>query len=69
LAKIAGAVYYCTPDMKFYFEEWKIKDTGLEFVDTDILTTPKYTRSLIPLKNVIYVLGGKYHSVDREVSD
>jgi hypothetical protein len=68
LAKVAGGVYYCTPDMKFYFEQIKIIDSGIKLDDTLVVSPPNYTRSLIPLRNAIYLLGGKYYEVDKEVS-
>jgi len=70
LASVCGYVYYCTPDLKLHWEPKEIKDTGLVLKDNeDIYSVPDYVKSIIPTKNVVYVIGGKYMQEDLKVEN
>jgi hypothetical protein len=61
LSTVANFTYYCGSDLKLHWEPKKITDTGLTLTDsTDIFSSPTITRSIVPVKNVVYVIGGSY---------
>jgi hypothetical protein len=66
LAALVDYAYFCTPDLKLYWFPAGSRDSNISCTPEQLRAKPQTLKSLLPIRNRVYVIGGTRLQVDQK---